>query len=252
MTPATRRLAIGAGGVTAAALTAHLAPAASCWRFARCLVAPRLSGVGRPEHLALTFDDGPDLASTPAFLDSLDHLGWKATFFLLGTQVRRAGGLTAEIVARGHEVGVHGDRHANHLGRTASWATRDVLRARDSIAEAAGVTPVWFRPPYGALAASSLVAARRAGLQTVLWTCWGRDWRAAATPRTITDDIESARRPGATVLLHDSDVTSAPGSWKASLAALPHLAERWRPAGLVVGTLSDHGIVPGPMPAPRP
>lgn len=240
--PVSRRLALGAGGATAAALAVHLAPAVTSWRWARCHATPALSGIGRPDHVALTFDDGPDLASTPAFLDVLDRLGWRATFFLLGSQVKRAGRLPQEIVARGHEVGVHGDEHVSHLRRSSSWTTRDVLAAKDAISGAAGVVPTWFRPPYGAIAASSLVAAHRAGLQTVLWTCWGKDWRADATPRRITETIEAARRPGATVLLHDSDVTSAPGSWKATLDSLPVLAERWRAEGLQVGPLGEHGI----------
>jgi peptidoglycan/xylan/chitin deacetylase (PgdA/CDA1 family) len=240
--PARRALA-GAGGITALAAIAHLAPAVSSWRQARCLLAPRLSGVGSADHVALTFDDGPDLASTPAFLDVLETLDWRATFFLLGRQVRSAGGLSREIVERGHEVGVHGDQHISHLRRPVSWTTRDVLAARDVIAEATGRPPVWFRPPYGAVAASSLVAARRAGLRTVLWTCWGRDWRADATARSITDTIERARRPGATVLLHDTDVTSSPGSWKATLAALPILAERWALDDVAVGPLGEHGIL---------
>ena len=207
---------------------------------------PGLAGVGRADHLALTFDDGPDPASTPAFLDELDRLGITATFFLLGSQVRRCGSLTAEIAGRGHELGVHGDTHTNHLVRPAWWVSDDVRRARESIEAASGVAVRWFRPPYGALAASSLVAARRSGLRTVLWTTWGRDWRPGIDSDDVVAEVRSTMRPGATVLLHDSDMTSAAGSWKRTLAALGPLAEDWRGAGLVVGPLADHGVASSP------
>jgi peptidoglycan/xylan/chitin deacetylase (PgdA/CDA1 family) len=236
-----RRLLIGAGVATAAG-AAHFAPAVSAWRQMRTRLAPRLAGVGYADHIGLTFDDGPDPATTPAFLNELDRLGWKATFFLLGSQVEAAGGLTAEVAARGHEIGVHGDRHTSHLRRPFWWTTADVARACDRIAAETGVWPRWFRPPYGALSSSSLVAAHRNGLQTVLWTTWGRDWRDDADAWSVTETVEATRAPGATVLLHDSDVTSAPGAWRSALGALPHLAERWDAAGLRIGPLAEHGI----------
>jgi peptidoglycan-N-acetylglucosamine deacetylase len=225
--------------------------------------------VGEAGHVALSFDDGPDPASTPAFLDALDTLardhpapagaaghdgagppgperapGWRATFFLLGEQVCRYPDLAAEVARRGHEIAVHGHQHRNHLLRSARWTKSDLSRAVDAVGEATGRAPAWFRPPYGALAASSLVAAREQRLPIVLWTSWGRDWRAAATPRSVVADIAGSWRSGATVLLHDSDITSAPGSWRATLGALPILAERWSEAGLTVGPLAEHGIRP--------
>ncbi len=117
-----------------------------------------------------------------------------------------------------------------------------MARARDSIADATGVAPRWFRPPYGALSGGSLAAARRLGLQPVLWTTWGRDWRAEATPATVVADIAEGLRPGATVLLHDSDCTSAPESWRATLGALEPMAELFADRGLRVGPLADHGL----------
>jgi peptidoglycan/xylan/chitin deacetylase (PgdA/CDA1 family) len=195
--------------------------------------------------VALTFDDGPDPVSTPPILDALDRLGWRATFFCLGAQVRRSPALAREIAERGHEVAVHGDRHVSHLRRPATWTVPDVRRARNTIAEITGTDPCWFRPPYGAVSASSLVATRAAGLQLVLWTTWGLDWRAHATGRTVTANVARTFRPGATVLLHDSDITSAPGSWRSALAALPRLADIWGDAGLHVGPISEHGIRPG-------
>ncbi len=209
----------------------------------RCRILPRLSGVGDPGHVALTFDDGPDPLSTPAVLDALDALGWRATFFCLGERVRRAPGLTRELVERGHEVAVHGDRHTSHLRRLAASSMADVARARDTIGDVAGVPPRWFRPPYGAVSSSALLAAKRSGLQLVLWTTWGRDWRPGATGESIAATVTRTFWPGATVLLHDSDVTSAPGSWRATLDALPLLAGRWAAGGLRVGPLREHGVV---------
>ncbi|MGH9094710.1 MAG: polysaccharide deacetylase family protein, partial [Acidimicrobiales bacterium] len=259
-----------AGALVGAAAFAHLVPGVVAWRQMRCRLAPGLAGVGRRDHVALTFDDGPDRASTPAVLDALDEAGWKATFFLLGEQVRRAPELAVELVERGHELGVHGDRHVSHLRRPASWATSDVRRARDLIADVTGISAItsgdpgggvdgnragsgsgaagqgrelrWFRPPYGALAASSLVAARRVGLRPVLWTTWGVDWRPDSTPASVADRVLSTFYPGATVLLHDSDVTSAPGAWRATVGALPRLAGVWADQGLTVGPLRDHGL----------
>lgn len=230
--------------MAAAALAAavHFAPGSVAWRRARCRLLPRLSGVGSQGHVALTFDDGPDPASTPQILDTLDELGWRATFFCLGTQVDRAPALTRELVSRGHELGVHGYRHTSHLRRPAPWAIRDVLAARDRISDVSGIEPRWFRPPYGAVSASSLAAARASALQLVLWTSWGLDWQDSATAETVVAHVTRTWVPGATVLLHDSDITSAPGSWQSTVSALPRLAERWREQGLVVGPLGEHCV----------
>jgi peptidoglycan/xylan/chitin deacetylase (PgdA/CDA1 family) len=232
----------GGGAAISGAAFAHALPAVTTWRALRCWVVPDLAGLGDKGHVALTFDDGPDPASTPAFLDELDRLGWKATFFALGSMVRRHPSLAAEVVARGHEMGVHGDEHRNHLRRTPRWVMGDLERARDTVAEATATQPVWFRPPYGALSRGSLRAAGRLGLRTVLWTAWGRDWRAEATPASVIADVTRDLGPGATVLLHDSDCTSAPESWRSGLGALDGLADRIAGHGLAVGPLGQHGL----------
>ncbi|MCU4184378.1 polysaccharide deacetylase family protein [Acidiferrimicrobium sp. IK] len=233
----------GAGPLAAlggSAVLFHVAPAAVAWRRMRCRVVPALSGVGRPGHVALTFDDGPDPRSTPVILEALAKLDWKATFFVLGSQVRRAPDLLDEILDQGHELGVHGDHHVSHLRRPAPWAVADVRRARDLVEDRTGQAMRWFRPPYGALAASSVVAGRRNGLQTVLWSTWGRDWREEATPGSVVADVTRTWHAGPTVLLHDSDVTSAAGSWRSAVGALPLLAEAWEHYD--VGPLRDHGL----------
>ncbi len=235
---------VGAGVAVAGAgaLALHAAPSLIALSSIGRHVAPRLAGVGAPGHVALTFDDGPDPASTPAFLATLERLGVRATFFMLGDMARRAPGLAAEVVAAGHEVGVHGDRHRSQLRLSPGVVADDLARARDSVAAAAGVEPVWFRPPYGTLSLGGMRAARRAGMRTVLWTAWGRDWRPDATADSIVADVLDGFVDGGTVLLHDSDCTSSPECWKASLAALPALASALHDQALRVGPVGEHGI----------
>ncbi|WP_091098563.1 polysaccharide deacetylase family protein [Nonomuraea pusilla] len=235
----TRGNALGAVLGAAALGFAHAAPAATWLPPVRRLL-PRLSGVGTDGHVALTFDDGPDPRSTPRFLDELDRLGCRATFFVLGEMLERHRALGRRIVRDGHELGVHGWRHRNALtvlpGRTAA----ELRRAAGLVAEVAGAAPVWYRPPYGVLSAEAVLAARRAGLRPVLWTAWGRDWTRSATPGSVLAALAPGLRGGATLLLHDSDCTSAPGSWRAALGALPAVVTACREAGLRVGPLRDH------------
>ena len=132
-------IAIGAG--LAAAAVAHAGPGVTALGPVRRALFPRLAGQGAAGHVALTFDDGPDPASTPGFLDLLDSRGLRATFFLLGSMVAKAPWLAAEIAAAGHEIGVHGWDH-RYLALRGPRATRDDLpRATDIIADATGRVP---------------------------------------------------------------------------------------------------------------
>jgi peptidoglycan/xylan/chitin deacetylase (PgdA/CDA1 family) len=116
---------------------------------------------------------------------------------------------------------------------------RDLARGADAVEAATGVRPRWFRPPYGVLSAGSVRAAAGLGLTPVLWTAWGRDW-LPATGERVAATVHAGLRPGATVLLHDSDCTSAPGSWRATVAALPVLAEELDRRAWEVQPLREH------------
>lgn len=228
--------------LAAGAMLGVTAPWLLTRRPVRTRLMPDLSGRGDPGRVALTFDDGPDRRSTPRFLTELERLGWRATFFMLGSMVDANPSLAAEVSAAGHEVAVHGYCHHTHLWRTPGDVCDDVARAADTVALATDTVPRWFRPPYGTISWATIRAARQAGLQTVLWTTWGRDWRAAATPDTVVDDVRSGLAPGGTVLLHDSDCTSSPGSWHAALGSLRMLADVFDEHGLMVGPLGAHGL----------
>jgi peptidoglycan/xylan/chitin deacetylase (PgdA/CDA1 family) len=247
--PHTGRLSVVAGAVAAGA---HVLPLLGSIQPLRRALLPSLTGLGRPGHAALTFDDGPDPVSTPAFLAVLDRLGWHATFFMLGSMVAANPSLAAEVASAGHEIALHGNVHRSHLLRTLPGVVDDLRRGRDVLEDATGRTPRWHRPPYGALSGPTLVAARQLDLRVVLWSTWGRDWRREATGESVAADVQLGWAPGATVLLHDSDATSAPGAWRAALDALPRLAEWLEPLEIEVGPLGAHGVAGAGRVTPGP
>ena len=227
---------------TLAALGAvvQYAPAVTTVAPLRRWALPSLSGIGQHDHVALTYDDGPDEASTPAFLDLLDRHGVTATFFLLGAHVERHRSVVRDLHARGHELAVHGWDHRCTAVKRPGALLGELRRTAEVLTALTGAEVRWYRPPYGVLTAEALVAARAAGLRTVLWSAWGRDWERTATAESVAHRVGSALRPGGTVLLHDTDRTSAPGSWHATLAASQLLLTDWAERGYDVGPLRDH------------
>lgn len=195
----------------------------------------RLIGAGRTTDaggVALTFDDGPHPQGTPAVLEALAARSATATFFLVGEQVARRPALAAEIVAAGHAVGVHGQRHRN-LMRVAPRALADDLRrAAATIAEATGRPPRLYRPPYGIFTPAAIALVRRARWTPLLWSRWGRDWLTRISPEEIARRATGAIGVGDVVLLHDADFYSEPGSWRNTALALPRILDTMERRGL--------------------
>jgi len=223
------RPAIFAVGAAAAAWSAP-APAPHAPALAAALgIARRADGV---DGVALTFDDGPHPQGTPAVLGSLERAGATATFFLVGEQVRRDPALAREIVAAGHSVALHGDRHRCQLRLTPRMLDDDLARVAATVADATGSAPALYRPPYGVFSAAGLALVRRRGWRVLLWSRWGRDWAARTTPAAIAARATRALHAGDVVLLHDADTYSAPGSWRRTAQALPAVLEAVQGAGL--------------------
>lgn len=218
----------------------HAAPSAAFLPGLRRRTLPGLAGLGRPDHVALTFDDGPSARSTPLFLDLLRENGIHATFFLLGSQVTRAPEVTRQIVAEGHEVAVHGWGHRCLLLKNPHRTLTELRAATDIITTVTGTRPRWFRAPYGVFSTASLLAARSLGLTPVLWSAWGFDWTSSSTGTSVYRRVLRDLDGGGTVLLHDSDVAATPEAWRSTLAALPPVLRECARRRLDVGPLRDH------------
>lgn len=104
--------------------------------------------------MALTYDDGPNTAWTPALLELLAEHDVKATFFLLGKYAEQEPALLREIAAAGHAIGNHTYSHVSMPMHGDATIREELRRTREAI-EAAGVElsaaqgKRLFRPPYG-------------------------------------------------------------------------------------------------------
>ena len=222
-----RPLAVAVGGTLAVHWSP--APAAVFPGVAKAFGIPtRIESDG----VLLTFDDGPHRDGTPAVLAELDRVGASAVFFVCGEQVERYPELVSEIVAAGHELGLHGYRHWTRLQWSGRLLADDMRRARAAVADAAGIEPRLYRPPFGVFSLAGLRLIRELGLEPLLWSKWGRDWERSATPETITARAGASLEAGDVVLLHDADHYSARGSWRKTAAAIGPIADRISAAGL--------------------
>src|SRR5262252_5917373 len=102
-------------------------------------------GPDNARGVALTFDDGPHPVHTRSILEELDRAGAKATFFVVGEKAARHGDVVAEIVRRGHAVGVHGHVHDRLFSfRSLRRVRTDLASAVRATSAATGQTPQLF------------------------------------------------------------------------------------------------------------
>lgn len=188
--------------------------------------------------MALTFDDGPNPAITPALLNLLSKHNVRATFFLMGSRVRAFPDLTREIAARGHVIGNHTETHANLFFLSVGQVREELHQCEEAIATATNVKLRWMRPPFGVRGPQVSGVVRKLGYAGVaMWSRWAWDWKPQPAERVI----HRLRRAGGgdIVLLHDGDHRLEEGDRHHTVGALAHWLPRWKDAGLRFVTLDD-------------
>lgn len=154
--------------------------------------------------VALTFDDGPNPATTPQVLDILSRYGAKATFYVLGSAIEGNTAILQRMRDSGHEIGNHTWNHPKLTNLAAEHIAWQFNATSDAIKQAIGHEPRTFRPPYGAT--SSLVKAQTSMTQ-ILWTVDTLDWQNRSTD-AIMAHIRANLQPGSVILMHDIHTTT--------------------------------------------
>jgi peptidoglycan/xylan/chitin deacetylase (PgdA/CDA1 family)/glycosyltransferase involved in cell wall biosynthesis len=199
--------------------------------------------------LALTFDDGPNPATTPRILSILNENNIKATFFVIGENAKRYPELLQQVHQQGHEIDVHSWTHSPRLLFSGTGRVRGELSATVSlIAEHTSATPAYFRPPWGRRSPWMLSEAGSLQLRTVTWSVDTRDWLYRSGKKVIRR-FDRGLSPGAIVLMHDGQ-GQHPVEMTSTLEALPAIIERARSQGYAFMTLDELVRLPSvPNPA---
>lgn len=188
-------------------------------------------------EIALTIDDGPDPAVTPAVLDILDRHQVRATFFCIGERAQRHPQLCREIVERGHAVENHSHSHRHSfafMGRRGF--RRELLQAQEALVAITGRRPVFFRAPAGLRNPLLDPVLHELGLRLASWTRRGFDTRVA-DPEVLLRRLADDLRPGDILLLHDGNAARTATGEPAILQVLPRLLAQAAAAGLRPVTL---------------
>ena len=152
-----------------------------------------------PKLVALTFDDGPKMRSTPRLLDGLDQRGVKATFFLIGQQAEEDPELVLRMARSGHQIGIHTYDHVILTGLNQADFDAQVGRTRQILSNLLGYDDFLLRPPYGEV---DEAVKRNAGAPIILWSIDPEDWRDRNVQREVAHIVANVH-DGDLILLHD-------------------------------------------------
>ncbi|MFG1820491.1 polysaccharide deacetylase family protein [Kribbella sp. NPDC049174] len=221
--------ALAVGLSTALGLAASDTPAQSA-----PTVKPQAATTAQAKWVYLTFDDGPSPRYTAQVLKILQTYKVRATFFVIGQNVKHYPALTRRADQRGHSVQSHTWSHPN-LTKVNWSAFKYQIRTTDRYVRAqTGYTPRCLRPPYGAT--NRLVARRAAtlGKEIKLWSVDPRDWTRPGSS-VIARRVLAKVRPGSVILLHDGG-----GNRSQTVAALPTILRTLKARGYVFYPLWCH------------
>lgn len=187
-------------------------------------IAPRLA-LGWQTHCAvsgqaaITFDDGPDPATTPALLKALELCNLKATMFVIGQKCRGNASLLREISSAGHTIACHGYAHERHWFRNSAFVQASIRQSMYMLQEFGLKMALHFRPPYGAIDPFMHKRVSELGVNPVLWSAHVGDWKPQ-DPNELRQRMKAVVHDRMILLLHDGHETT-----HNVIAQLPYLRE---------------------------
>ena len=146
----------------------------------------------------LTFDDGPNPQITAEVLDLLDEYQAKATFFLIGENVRKFPVLVERIKASGHAIGNHGNQHLS------GWKTKDDDYFTDITSCAEVIHSNLFRPPYGEITLSQSKKLKKK-YKIIMWSDLSADFDNNYSSQQCFEFATKKVKPGSIIVFHDSE-----------------------------------------------
>lgn len=152
--------------------------------------------------VALTFDDGPNPATTNQALDTLSKYGIKATFFVLGKNVSGNEEILKRMKADGHVIGNHSWSHPVLSKLSLDEAKKQITDTEDALTKVLGSSSKLMRPPYGAITDD---IRNSLDLSFIMWDVDSLDWKSKNEASILTE-IQRQVKNGSIILMHDIHV----------------------------------------------
>lgn len=157
----------------------------------------------KEDYLALTFDDGPT-EYTLEVLDLLKKYHQKATFFCIGTCIKKHPMILQRIIEDGHVAANHTYSHSTKMGFLSADAVFQEVASNQKIIQTyTGKEPRLFRPPFGVTNPNIAKACIRNGVEVIGWNIRSLDTVLASDYRILQRMIPRLRK-GSIILLHDT------------------------------------------------
>ncbi len=157
-------------------------------------------------EIHLTFDDGPNPATTPYLLELFEEEGVKATFFVIGNQVEKHEDLLLEVSKHGHTIGNHTYSHVFLPILSRQKMEKEILTTNQRITDVTGQQPKLFRPPFGIADKKAHLLLQEQGMKTVYWSAFSDDWRQIGE-RSVVERLSKYAVPGGIMIMHELEQT---------------------------------------------
>lgn len=177
--------------------------------------------------IALTFDDGPSAAWTPALLDGLKERGVKATFFLIGENADKNPEIVKRMAEEGHLIGNHTYHHVELTKVSENEARLELADTSAVIDRITGKEPEYMRPPFGAWQRK---LEQEIQMLPVLWTIDPLDWTTENQDEIVNKVVTEAEENDI-ILLHDC--------YKSSIEAGLRIVDILQEEGFVFVTVDE-------------
>jgi len=191
------------------------------------------------KFIAISFDDGPCPASnyggTAALLKKLDELNVKATFFVIGENVRSNKYAAKAIFEAGHELCNHSDGYGSLGGEAVNIITASLKAASAAIKEITGKDPVLFRAPNLNHGDNLSKVCKDLGMALIDGNVYN-DW--PGSPAAIKNSVLSNPQNGGIIVLHDNNTSQGN-----TMSVLPEIVSGLREKGFWILTVSQLAAV---------
>jgi peptidoglycan-N-acetylglucosamine deacetylase len=195
---------------------------------------------GEPATVYLTFDDGPNPATTPDLLDVLAREGVAATFFLIDEHITdETAPIVRRIATEGHAIGLHSATRADVV-RSRDGLKQKLTAAAQRIETVGGTPPCRaFRPHAGWRGGEMYAGLKEMDYRLVGWgwMLWDFNWMRPRTAGSTFGRIAKRAAAGDIIVMHDGDESAPRRPQPHTVEATARLIPALRARGLSFGTV---------------